>query len=194
METVRSKVYWSFRALGAAALFTAVASAQTAAVPRPHAWQRWEHTLTSARQYENPYADVTLRVRYTGPDGRALNAYGFWDGGKVFRIRCSFPAPGDWQWETECSDASNAGLHGQRGAVEVVPYRGENLLYRRGFLKVSQDRRYLTYGDGTPFLWMGDTAWAGPVRASDDEWNAYLAGGTRWVTIIPITRNAASPK
>ena len=60
----------------------------------PHTWQRWEHALTSARQHDNPYADVTLRVRYTGPDGRRLDGYGFWDGGQVFRIRCAFPAPG----------------------------------------------------------------------------------------------------
>lgn len=146
-----------------------VAAADTSAVPRPHVWQRWEYTLTSARQHYNPYADMTLRVRYTGPDGRSLDGYGFRDGGQVFRIRCAFPAPGVWQWETECSDASDAGLHGRRGTVEVAPYGGENLLYRRGFLRVSQDRRYLAYGDGTPFLWMGDTAWAAPMRSNDEE-------------------------
>lgn len=150
-------------------------AAQTAPSPRPHAWQRWEHALTSARQHGNPYADVTLRVRYSGPDGCELDSYGFWDGGQVFRIRCAFPAPGLWHWETECSDAQDAGLHGQRGTVEVAAYRGENPLYQRGFLKVSQDRRYLAYGDGTPFLWLGDTAWAAPMRSNDDEWDKYLA-------------------
>jgi len=53
--------------LGSALILAAAASAQTAAAPGPYTWQRWEHTLTSARQYDNPYADVTLRVRYTGP-------------------------------------------------------------------------------------------------------------------------------
>lgn len=143
--------------------------------PQPHVWQRWEHALTSTGKYANPYADATLRVRYTGPDGRTLRAYGFWDGGDTFRIRCAFPIPGAWQWETECSDAANAGLHRQRGTVDVAPYRGENPLYRRGFLKVSDNRRYLAYGDGTPFLWLGDTAWAVPLRASDAEWETYLA-------------------
>ena len=87
----------------------------------PSTWQRWEHALTSTRHYDNPYADVTLRVRYTGPGGRTLRTYGFWDGGDTFRIRCAFPAPGTWQWETECSDAANAGLHRQRGTVDVSP-------------------------------------------------------------------------
>lgn len=162
------------RAIAAVAVIAAAAIAQNEA-GSPTVWQRWEHSLESARQYDNPYADVTLRVRYTGPDGSRLEGYGFWDGGDTFRIRCAFPQAGAWQWETECSDAGNAGLHRQRGAVEVAAYRGDNRLYRRGFLKVSPDRRYLTYGDGAPFLWTGDTVWAGPLRASDAEWDAYLA-------------------
>ncbi|MCP5520340.1 MAG: DUF4038 domain-containing protein [Verrucomicrobiales bacterium] len=138
-------------------------------------WQRWEQVLTSQRPYENPYADVTLRVTCTGPDGQPLRTYGFWDGGDTFRIRCAFPVPGAWRWETECSDAANAGLHRQSGVVEVCNYSGNNPLYRRGFLKVSDNRRHLTFADGTPFLWLGDTAWAAPLRASDEEWDAYLA-------------------
>jgi len=175
MRHPRFTGWHSTLALGAIAVFATAAWSRTETTTSLHVWQRWEHALTSARQYDNPYADVTLRVRYTGPDGRRLDGYGFWDGGQVFRIRCAFPAPGTWQWRTECSDTRDAGLHGQRGTVEVVPYGGENSLYRRGFLKVSQNGRYLTYADGTPFLWMGDTAWAAPMRATDDEWEQYLA-------------------
>ena len=153
----------------------------------PHTWQRWEHALTSIRPYGNPYADVTLRVTYAGPDGRTLRAYGFWDGGDTFRIRCAFPVPGVWQWETECSDATNAGLHHQGGTVQVSPYRGDGLLYQRGFLKVSENRRYLVFGDGTPFLWIGDTAWAVPQKASSEEWEAYLADrAAKHFTVIQV--------
>ncbi len=95
--------------------------------------------------------------------------------------------PGIWKWETECSDTLNAGLHGQRGTAEVAPYRGDNRLYCHGFLKVSQNRRYLTYGDGTPFLWMGDTAWAAPMRATEAEWDAYLADrASKHFTLIQV--------
>lgn len=137
-------------------------------------WGRWEHSLTSTRSYANPYADVTLRVTYTGPDGRTLRTFGFWDGGDTFRIRCAFPSPGLWRWETECSDATNEGLHRRSGTVEVGPYEGDNPLYRHGFLKVSANRRYLTFADDTPFLWMGDTAWSVPMRATEQEWETYL--------------------
>ncbi|HOW71023.1 MAG TPA: DUF4038 domain-containing protein [Phycisphaerae bacterium] len=158
-----------------------------AAAPNPHAWERWEHALTSSRNYGNPYADVTLRVTYNGPDNRTLRIYGFWDGGNTFRIRCAFPAPGGWRWETECSDVANIGLHRHRGTVEVSPYRGDNPLYAHGFLKVSDNRRYLALADGTPFLWIGDTAWAVPLRASDEEWKTYVADRTaKHFTLIQV--------
>jgi hypothetical protein len=159
-----------------AALGAILAGTAVSAEPEPqvHVWQRWEQSLMSAREYENPYADVTVRVTYTGPEGRRLQTFGFWDGGATFRIRCAFPAPGTWRWETECSDTTNEGLHKRSGTVQVVPYEGSNPLYKHGLLKVSENRRYLTFGDGTPFLWMGDTAWSVPMRATEQEWETYL--------------------
>ena len=141
---------------------------------RAHAWQRWEHALSSTRAYANPYADATLRVTYSGPAGQTLRSYGFWDGGNTFRIRCALPIPGTWRWQTECSDPANTGLHKQQGTVEVAPHQGDHPLYQHGFLKVSDNRRYLVCNDNTPFLWIGDTAWAVPQRASDEEWEAYI--------------------
>ena len=162
-------------------------SAWAADGPDTHTWQRWDHALTSARSYDNPYADVTLRVIYSGPGGRTIRTYGCWDGGDTFRIRCAFPTPGTWRWETECSDPTNTGLHRQRGTMDVSPYRGRNPLYRGGFPKVSDNRRYLAYADGAPFLWIGDTAWAVPQRANDEEWEAYIADRTvKHFTIIQV--------
>ena len=66
----------------------------TLAPARPHTRQLWEHALSSNRIYRNPYADVTLRVTFTGQGQRSIHAYGFWDGGDTFRIRCAFPMPG----------------------------------------------------------------------------------------------------
>ncbi len=137
-------------------------------------WQRWEHSLESSIAYANPYRDVTLSVMYTGPDGSVINGFGFWDGGGTFKIRCAFPAAGEWTWQTRCSDASNAGLHLQTGAVAVSPYTGANPLYRHGLLRISASRRYLTYHDGTPFLWMGDTAWVAPLKAAMADWRTYI--------------------
>lgn len=174
-RALRICVVSTLLALGTIAVPAADSPAPSAAASSAHTWQRWEHALTSSRDYHNPYADVTVRIRFTGPGGRALDGLGFWDGGDVFRFRCAFPAAGAWEWKTDCSDRANLGLHSRSGIVEVAPYGGENPLYRRGFLKVSDDRRYLTLGDGTPFLWVGDTAWAVPMRATEGEWEEYLA-------------------
>jgi hypothetical protein len=157
------------------------------AQPETHAWARWEAALHSTRTYGNPCRDVVLRVTYTGPTGQVQRTYGFWDGGDTFRIRCAFPAPGLWHWRTECSDTANAGLHAQIGTVQVTPYQGTNPLYRHGFLRVSDSRRYLCQADGTPFLWMGDTAWVGPMKATQADWETYLADrASKHFTVIQI--------
>jgi len=166
---------------------TAAAQGAASNPARIQTWQRWEHTLTSSRQYTNAYADLILRVTYEGPGEHVLRSYGFWDGGNAFRIRCAFPVPGTWHWKTECSDTNNPGLHHQHGTVTVSPYTGNNPLYRRGFLKVSANRRYLAFADGTPFLWLGDTAWAGPLKASSREWEQYLADrSSKHFTVIQV--------
>ena len=165
----------------------AVAQGDGAALPQPRTWQRWEHELTSSRIYTNPYAEVVLGVTFSGPGNRNFRGYGFWDGGQTFRIRCAFPAPGTWHWQTECSDSLNAGLHRQSGSIIVSPYTGGNPLYQHGFLRVSDNRRYVAFGDGTPFLWIGDTAWAAPMRASSEEWEQYIADrASKHFTVIQV--------
>jgi len=174
----------AIQAVGTASAMTqepAVAQAET------HAWARWEATLHSTLTYGNPCRDVVLRVTYTGPTGQVQRTYGFWDGGDTFRIRCAFPAPGLWRWRTECSDTANPGLHAQTGIVQVTPYNGINPLCRHGFLRVSDNRRYLCQADGTPFLWMGDTAWVGPMKSAEADWESYLAERvSKHFTVIQI--------
>ncbi len=62
MRHPRFNGWRSTLALGAIAVFATVAWSQTETTTSLHVWQRWEHALTSARRYDNPYADVTLRV------------------------------------------------------------------------------------------------------------------------------------
>src|SRR5688572_1782059 len=46
--------------------------------------------------------------------------------------------------------------------------------FRHGDLKVSEDRRFLVHADGTPFLFMGDTAWELFHRLDRDDAARYL--------------------
>ncbi|MFA6242183.1 MAG: DUF5060 domain-containing protein, partial [Candidatus Hydrogenedentales bacterium] len=141
---------------------------------RVDTWQRWEHGLTSDKDYLNPCTDVEVRVRFDGPNGQTREGLGFWDGGRRFAIRCAFPTPGKWTWSTASSDVGNHGLHGQSGIVRVEHSTGGNPLRQHGYLRVSDDGRFLVHTDGTPFLWIGDTCWAAPVHATTQEWKRYV--------------------
>jgi hypothetical protein len=136
--------------------------------------QRWEQALTSSKQYENPFGDVTVSVTYSGPDDASFKSLAFWDGAGSFKMRCAFDTPGVWSWNTICSDTLDKGLHNRRGKVKVRPYDGRNPLYKHGFLRVSDNGRYLAHADGTPFLWVGDTYWAATSMLSE-------RGFRRWV-------------
>jgi hypothetical protein len=137
-------------------------------------WTRWEESLLSTRDYENPYQEVVLRVSYRGPDQQRITGLGFWDGGNTFKIRAMFPIPGRWTWESACSDIGNAGLHHQTGSVDEVEYSGENPLFRHGYFKIAANHRHLAHADGTPFLWIGDTAWATPMNTPWEDWLSYV--------------------
>ena len=139
----------------------------TNAATKTTVWQRWEQVLTSSTEYQNPFKDVTVSVVYSGPDGTSFKSLAFWDGNSTFKIRCAFPAPGTWSWQTTCSDTADKGLHDKHGKIYVYPYHESNPLYTHGFLCVSANRRHLSYADGTPFLWVGDTYWAATTLLSE---------------------------
>jgi hypothetical protein len=163
----------AFEAAAAWLLASACAAAGDAA-PAPHVWQRWEAALESRREHADPYAGVTLSATYDGPNGERIVGRGFWDGGRTFRIRAAFPRAGLWRWRTTCSDPRDRGLHARRGTVDVRAFAGDHPLYAHGFLEVARGGRHLAHRDGTPFLWMGDTAWDAPVSATAGDWEEYL--------------------
>ena len=137
-------------------------------------WQRWTQNFVSDKVYENPYSDVTVKINFKGPGNIQFNAYCYWVGDQKYSASFSFPKEGKWSWSTSCSDDKNSGLHNKTGIVKVEKYKGNNPLYYNGFLKVSENNRYLTYDNGKPFLWMGCTAWVGPANSTFDEWKEYI--------------------
>jgi hypothetical protein len=120
-----------------------------------------ELTLTSARTYTDPFNQVELDAVFVDPAGRELRVPAFWDGGRTWKARYASPLIGAHHFHTECSQADDSGLNGVSGTVNVVPYTGENPLYRHGPLRVAAGRRYLEHLDGQPFFWLGDTWWMG---------------------------------
>ncbi len=120
-----------------------------------------ELTFTAKQTHADLFNAVTLDVVFIEPQKRELRVPAFWAGTNIWKARYASPTIGTHRFRSECSDTKDKGLHGVAGKVEIKPYRGQNLLYRHGPLKLSADRRYLEYHDGTPFFWMGDTWWMG---------------------------------
>ncbi|MHC4508354.1 MAG: apiosidase-like domain-containing protein [Planctomycetota bacterium] len=137
-------------------------------------WMRFEDTFTSSKDYGNPVQDAKVSVEFTSPKGTKRTPSAFWDGGRLWRVRFSPDEVGRWTYKTLCSDKSNAGLQGRGGSFECLAYRGHVELFRHGELRLSGNRRYIEHADRTPFFWLADTVWCGPLLADFDDWNVFL--------------------
>ncbi len=128
-------------------------------------WQAHELTFVTEREHESPfdYRAGHLAGTFVGPEGDKLEIAGFYDGKRNWKIRFTPTTPGTWHYTTASSHTDDAALHGRSGQIDVAPATGDNPLFRHGgFLKVSENRRHLTYTDGTPFFWLGGTWWFAP--------------------------------
>ena len=137
-----------------AALFSGAAEQSLSA----ETWRAVELSFESEKTYADPFADVALDLLLYG-NGRLYTVPGFWDGGNTWRVRFVCPAAGTWQCKTVCSDETNAALHGRTAQVKCAAYSGDLDIYKHGFVTTRYGEKYLTYEDGTPFYYLGDTHW-----------------------------------
>jgi hypothetical protein len=137
-------------------------------------WTRFEDSLTSTKDYGNPVQDVKMKVEFTSPSGDKRTVLAFWDGDMRWRVRFSPDRQGGWTYKTSCSDKANKGLHNQTGSFQCRKYRGDLSLFRHGELRLSGNRRYLEHADGTPFFFLSDTVWCGPLLSDIDDWKVFL--------------------
>jgi hypothetical protein len=122
-------------------------------------WQAVEIQLTSAVTYADPFQDVDVTATFTSPGNKEVIRPAFWDGGTTWKVRFAPPQTGLWTMTTSATDIKNGGLHHVTKTVRCDRYSGNLDIYKHRFLKVSSSGRYMTYADGTPFLYLGDTHW-----------------------------------
>ena len=134
-------------------------------------WRLVTLNFSSAIAYPNPFSDVSFSAVFTSGN-LSITRPGYWNGGRDFSLRFHGPTVGAWAWRTQCSNAADAGLHNVSGAVLVAPYAGSNPLFVHGPLRVRADGRRFAHADGTPFRWLGDTAWMSPDLTLLDSCNA----------------------
>lgn len=139
-------------------------------------WSKHEIPFTSDSLYSNPLYDVKeFYATFLSPSGRTIRISGFWDGDDQFKIRFAPDELGDWSYTTTCADQGNAGLHAVKGSFECVENRSPLEIYRRGSIKRNTGAYHLSYNDGTPFFYVGCTAWNGALKSTDEEWQQYLS-------------------
>jgi hypothetical protein len=177
------------------------------APPTVHVFEKQELTFAARRAYSNPYTEATLWVDLSGP-GFSRRVFGFWDGGRQFRVRLLAPTPGTWRW-TSGSSPSDPGLAGKSGSFEAVPWTAAELEanpLRRGMIQPTPNGHALRFADGTPFIAIGDTWYAtasnrfrwydddaqrpiGPDAGFKDYVRFRKAQGFNWVNIIAAFPN-----
>jgi hypothetical protein len=156
--------------LAGPALLAADDSKPLRVVPK---YARFEQSFKSAVAYKNPPADASVTAVFTSPQGGTTKVYGFWDGGRTWRVRFSPDAPGRWSFKTACSDATNSGLHKVTGEFLCSMAVGKSRYDLHGPVRIAADRRHLEHADKTPFFWLADTAWDGARLSKVADWNYY---------------------
>ncbi|MFC5404367.1 DUF4038 domain-containing protein [Cohnella soli] len=125
-------------------------------------WRVAEISLQSTKKYADPFKDVEITATFIGPDRTVITRPGYWDGGNTWKVRFAPTKPGTWTYRITSSNPADKGLNNQVGQVLSQKYKGNLEIYKHGFVKVSDSGKYLTYADGTPFFYLGDTHWIMP--------------------------------
>jgi len=155
-------------------------------------WQKKEIVFEAEKSYENPYKQVEVWVDLKGP-GFEKRCYGFWDGGKTFKVRIMATAAGNWSWRSG-SNQRDSGLNGKTGtfsARDLSESEKEANPNLRGMIKASANGHAFEYADGTPFFLLGDTWWsAGTFRYPwyDDDRQRAIAHGAGFKDYVRLRK------
>lgn len=113
----------------------------------------YEQSFQHSGDYANPYVMVTATATLTrADDGSVRSIPLFWDGGNVWKMRFAPDRAGTWQWTIRSTDP---GLDGKTG--DFVASASD----ARGSIQPMRNHpHHFQTQDGSPFWFLGDTAWA----------------------------------
>jgi hypothetical protein len=126
-------------------------------------WHPTDLSFTSTTTYANPFQNVSISAKFTGPGGITLTVPGFYAGSQTWKVRFSPTAVGSWSYTTTSSDSQ---MNGKTGTITCVA-NGNTAVH--GTLKVdSNHKHYFVYEDGTPYFLMSFEAdWLGLMDFGD---------------------------
>jgi hypothetical protein len=154
---------------------SAPAATQSQKLPVVPKYTRFEQSFKSTLAYANPCQQASLQVTFTSPSAKTNLVYGFWDGGKTWKIRFTPDEVGRWSFQTACSDPLNRGLHDQKGGLVCTAAIKASPFHQHGPVRIAPDHRRFEYADGTPFFWLADTTWNGLGAADAKDFADYAA-------------------
>lgn len=122
-------------------------------------WRMTELRFESSNDYTTGGSEaVVLDITFThSKTGETLLRPAFWDGENIFLVRFAPTKEGKWKWESSCPQDES--LDGLKGSLTCGKYDGDLAVYKHGFVRVEPGKKYMTYADGTPFFYLGDTHW-----------------------------------
>ena len=139
-------------------------------------WSEIEIALTGP-EVANPYLEVDAWATFHHSGGDEVRRPLFWDGGTTWRARFASPRPsGQWRWEVHTARPEHRfrAAAGHLIAAAAVPHHPHRAL-TRGLVTAHPHGRTFRYADGSPALFVLDTAWAMPWRATTDDVQRYAA-------------------
>ena len=92
-------------------------------------WARFDQVFISKFEYTNALQEANLTAVFTSPLGDRRIVSGFWDGGRIWRVRFCPDIPGQWTFTTFCSDSQNLGLDGHTGKFLCTAPVGDSALF-----------------------------------------------------------------
>lgn len=141
---------------------------QTEAQTTVELWNQVELTFQSSKCYDNPFLDVDVVVIFTNSSGDTISRPAFWDGDNVWKVRFAPTKKGRWNYDLQCSINDDPRFDNGKGYINAVEYKGKSSIYKKGFLKISPNNRYITYNNGDPFFYLADTHWFLPLEKWDE--------------------------
>lgn len=101
-----------WRAVLVTLAFWVFAPGALAQAPTIGRWECFEVQVTNTREYADPYADVQFDAMFIAPGGFEIAVPGFFDGDRIWRVRCLPHLKGRWTYRAMFSDGS-PGLTGE---------------------------------------------------------------------------------
>jgi hypothetical protein len=109
----------------------------------------------------DPWLNAAVDALVTAPDGRSFRVPAFWAGGTRWKFRYAPDLPGEHRFRLVPSEGNVTITGPDAGALDAVPYVGDNPLLLHGPIRVAEGGPYFEHADGTPFFWLADSWWHG---------------------------------